>query len=252
VVARRARDRRDHLGRDARLRRENHREPVWAPGGDAALGGSAAKKHVQGGGPRHRCHHGGCRRRDLVAQHARGRAALRRACDLGGDRRFACRCGAQGAGVVLEPHRRAELGCKARRRDQFDQRPHRQEGRLYEPEVDHRNGDPHRAQARRPRRQGRYPSARRPGTGLNRAGAGRGRGRALKRSGAHRHSGQIQSAVLRPPILSEIHLAGCGDDQGVRGQEFADPAQDPQGPSPGGRVRLQQPRGGGAHLCQGV
>ena len=35
-------------------------------------------------------------------------------------------------------------------------------------------------------------------------------------------------------------------------KKFADPAQDPQGPSPGGRVRLQQPRGGGAHLCQGV
>src|SRR5215472_6953652 len=166
VVPRRARDRRDDLGLDARLRRENHREPVRAPGGDAALGGSAAKKHVQGGGPRHRWHHGGRRRRDVVAQHARGRAVLRRACDLGGDRRFACRCGAQGAGVVLEPHRRAELGCKARRRDQFDQRPRRQEGRLHQPEVDHRNGDPHRAQARGPRRQGRYPSARRLGPAL--------------------------------------------------------------------------------------
>src|SRR5260370_36749449 len=71
VVPRRARDRRDDLGRDARLRRENHREPVWAPGGDAALGGSAAKKHVQGGGPRHRWHHGGRTRRDVVRETTR-------------------------------------------------------------------------------------------------------------------------------------------------------------------------------------
>src|SRR5262249_11383118 len=56
--------------------------------------------------------------------------------------------------------------------DQFDQGPHWQESRLHQSEVDHRNGDPHRAQARGPRWQGRHPPARRPGTGLDGAGAG--------------------------------------------------------------------------------
>src|SRR6516165_12132441 len=187
---------------------------------------------------------------DGITAGAGGGTSLRNM--LGGERGHACGGRAQGAGVVLEPHRRADLGRQARCRNQFDQGPRWQEGRLYQPEVDHRNGDPHGAQAGGPRGQGRHPPARRPGTGLDGAGAGRGRGRALQRSGAYRHPGQIQSVVLRPPILSEIHLAGCGDDEGVRGEEFADLAQDPQGPSSGGRVRLQQPRGDGAHLCPGV
>ena len=35
-------------------------------------------------------------------------------------------------------------------------------------------------------------------------------------------------------------------------QESANPAQDPRCPSQGGRVRLRQPRGDRAHLCQGL
>ena len=188
---------------DAGLRREDHREPVRPPGRDAALGGGARKRHVQGGRPRHRRHHRGCGRRDVVAQHAGRRIALCRDRDLGGDRRVACRRRAQGAGFVLEPHRRAGLGGKARCRHRVDQGSRGQEGRLYQSEVDHRDGDPHRAQAGGPRRQGRGAAARRPRPRADRARAGRGRGGAVERSGADGDAGQIQGAVLRPPVLSQ-------------------------------------------------
>ena len=206
AVPRPVRERRDgrQPGPDARFRRQDHGEPVRTPGSDVAVGGGAREGHVQAGGPRHRRHHCGRRRGNVVAQHAGRRTALCRDCDLGRDRRLACGCRAQGDRVIVEPYRRVDLGGQARRRHRFDQGFRRQESRLYQPQIDHRDGDPYRAQAGGTDRQGRHSSARRSWAGLDRAGAGRGRGRTVQRSGADHHPEQVQGAVLRPPILSKI------------------------------------------------
>src|SRR3954451_23575141 len=61
AVPRRSREHSDGVGprRDARLRCEDHGQPVRTPGGDAAVGGGARKGHVQARRTRHRRHHAG-------------------------------------------------------------------------------------------------------------------------------------------------------------------------------------------------
>ena len=151
MVPRHARARLDGGRGSSRPRRQDHRQPVRTPGGDAALGGGHGKGHVQGSGLDI----------DGITAGAGGGTSLRNM--LAGELPYAeiatsAAIAGSLAGVELKAlasssNHIGELTWAAKPdAGIIDPRPRGQEGRLYQPEVDHRDGD-HRAQARRSRRQ---------------------------------------------------------------------------------------------------